>query len=126
MFDADIFVLEPLGFILGFDQKPVEPLGDIDPLPCGRVARNTRDRGSVPPALGFEQFGRNPAFSKARDQATFLFEQSEQQMLHIDCLVLVPCCNVLGLGKRALGLLRELANVHAGTLAQNRRGIMKI
>ena len=42
MLDADVFILEPLGFVLRLDEQLVQPLRDVEALAGGRVAADAR------------------------------------------------------------------------------------
>ncbi len=111
--DGDIFVLEFPGFVLGLDQQLVQTLGHID-APSGRVAAG--DAGDVR-QLFFElrpqEIGRKTSFfEESRDQASFLFHQGKEEVLHICRLVLPPDRNILGLHQGGLGVLGKFVQVH--------------
>jgi len=44
--DGNVVVLQPLGLVLGLEQEPVHPLGDVDP--AGREADREDDRRDKP------------------------------------------------------------------------------
>ena len=113
VFDADVFVLEFLRFVLRFDQELVQALSDVEALAGGGVAGNTRDAVEFLFDLGLEQVGCDFClFEQARHKSAFLFEQREHEVLDIDRLMLVARGDVLRLRQRSLGFFGEFVQVH--------------
>ena len=109
MLDADIFVLETLGFVLRLDEQLVQALRDVKPLTRRRVAAHAREPVQLLFDLRLEQVRRGfGLLEQPRDQSAFLLQQRQRDVLHIDGLMLAARGDVLRIRDRALGFLRKL------------------
>ena len=108
VFDRDILVLEPPGVVLGFDHQGLELLGHVDLPGLGGLAADARH--AVEGGLhGGNDGGRIRArlLENARNEPVLLRQQGVEQMRHVDRLVAVSQCRLLGGLNGFLRLLGE-------------------
>jgi len=120
MLDGDVIVLEFFGFVLGADQKLVEPLRDAD-LPAGP---GTGDLGDVIKGglrFGKEKIERNfKPLEEAGDKSAFLCEQCVEEVLDVDSLIAEACGFVLGGAKGRGRPFGKLVQIHKTILEATR------
>src|SRR5262245_30988513 len=105
MLDADVFVLEPLGFVLRFDQKLVEPARDVR----AGIATDPWQFVEFFSEFGAKQIRRDFALlEQPRYKPVFLLDERAREMLDIHRLMLASRSDVLRFLQRLLSFLREL------------------
>ena len=91
MLHRHVFVLEPLGFVLGFGQQVLQPLRDVNLVQAAARTGNFRKTVELllkRPVRGLEihaRLGQN----RLRESA-LLLEQRKQQMLDVKLLLPMP------------------------------------
>jgi hypothetical protein len=93
VFGADVLILQPFGLVLGTLEQPAEPRCQIG-LDKTLYARQPFQRFLdvvLQSACIRPQF-----FDQRQDDTVGLSEQCKQQMFHVDLLMVVPRCKVLG------------------------------
>ena len=120
VFHADIFVFEPFGFVLRFDQQLVQSLGDVRRRRPDSCHRSHAEPVQFLFQLGFQQVGRDLGFlDQTRNQPFLLLQECQSEMLHINGLVLVAGRNVLRfLERRWARSVNRFKSINLGPLAR--------